>query len=115
MRASKKSALLKGAHSHDVSFFANSRGIALRAGHHCAQPLMRLLGIPSTNQKVDDAFKCVRSSICQGLDEGSLSPTLKALSGVHKFPQRIKCAVLPLETLLLALQSPPVSVSKKEL
>ena len=65
-------------------------------------------------EKVDDAFQCVRSSICQGLDEDSLSPTLKALSGVHKFPQRIKCAVLPWETLVLALQSPAVSASKKE-
>lgn len=31
-------------HSHDVSYFANERGVAVRAGHHCAQPLMRKLG-----------------------------------------------------------------------
>ena len=35
---------IEGIHSHDVSYFANERGIALRAGHHCAQPLMRKLG-----------------------------------------------------------------------
>lgn len=35
---------IEGVHSHDVSHFANERGIALRAGHHCAQPLMRKLG-----------------------------------------------------------------------
>ena len=33
-----------GVHSHDISYFANERGVALRAGHHCAQPLMRKLG-----------------------------------------------------------------------
>ncbi|HOD66832.1 MAG TPA: cysteine desulfurase [candidate division Zixibacteria bacterium] len=31
-------------HPHDISTFLDSRGIAIRAGHHCAQPLMRLLG-----------------------------------------------------------------------
>ncbi|HWR82370.1 MAG TPA: cysteine desulfurase [Candidatus Deferrimicrobium sp.] len=31
-------------HPHDISTFLNSRGIAIRAGHHCAQPLMRTLG-----------------------------------------------------------------------
>jgi cysteine desulfurase/selenocysteine lyase len=35
---------IEGVHSHDVSYFANERGVALRAGHHCAQPLMRKLG-----------------------------------------------------------------------
>jgi len=35
---------IEGVHSHDVSYFANERGVALRAGHHCAQPLMRNLG-----------------------------------------------------------------------
>jgi cysteine desulfurase/selenocysteine lyase len=35
---------IEGIHSHDVSHFANEQGIALRAGHHCAQPLMRKLG-----------------------------------------------------------------------
>lgn len=35
---------IEGIHSHDLSHFANDRGVALRAGHHCAQPLMRKLG-----------------------------------------------------------------------
>lgn len=37
-----------GVHAHDLAFFANDRGVALRAGHHCAQPLMRKLGAPSS-------------------------------------------------------------------
>lgn len=39
-----------GIHAHDLVFFLNSRGIALRAGHHCAQPLMRKLGAPSSSR-----------------------------------------------------------------
>ena len=35
-------------HAHDISTIVDQRGIALRAGHHCAQPLMRTLGVPAT-------------------------------------------------------------------
>ncbi|MEW5994388.1 MAG: cysteine desulfurase, partial [Candidatus Zixiibacteriota bacterium] len=34
----------KDIHPHDISTFLDSKGIAVRAGHHCAQPLMRILG-----------------------------------------------------------------------
>ncbi len=39
---------VKNVHSHDISTFLDSEGIAIRAGHHCAQPLMRRFGIPGT-------------------------------------------------------------------
>lgn len=39
---------LDGVHPHDLSTALDSDGIAVRAGHHCAQPLMRLLGVSST-------------------------------------------------------------------
>lgn len=41
---------IEGIHAHDVAFFASERGVALRAGHHCAQPLMRKLGSPSSTR-----------------------------------------------------------------
>jgi cysteine desulfurase/selenocysteine lyase len=41
---------IEGVHAHDVAFFANSKGLALRAGHHCAQPLMRKLGSPASSR-----------------------------------------------------------------
>lgn len=41
---------MEGVHAHDVAFFANERGLALRAGHHCAQPLMRKLGSPASSR-----------------------------------------------------------------
>jgi cysteine desulfurase / selenocysteine lyase len=37
-----------GAHAHDVATLLDRSGIAVRAGHHCAEPLMRRLGIDST-------------------------------------------------------------------
>ena len=41
---------LPGAHAHDVVTLADQDGIALRGGHHCNQPLMRKLGLPSTSR-----------------------------------------------------------------
>jgi cysteine desulfurase/selenocysteine lyase len=35
-------------HPHDISTFLNSKGIAIRAGHHCAQPLLRAMGKVAT-------------------------------------------------------------------
>ena len=36
--------LVENNHSHDVAAFLNSKGIAVRAGHHCAQPFAKKLG-----------------------------------------------------------------------
>ena len=38
---------VKGVHSHDVAFILDSFNVAVRSGHHCAQPLMNYLGVPS--------------------------------------------------------------------
>ncbi len=39
---------LDGAHPHDVATLLDRQGIAVRAGHHCAEPLMHRLGVEST-------------------------------------------------------------------
>lgn len=39
---------LDKAHAHDVATLLDRQGIAVRAGHHCAEPLMRRLGLDST-------------------------------------------------------------------
>ncbi|MHC5523174.1 SufS family cysteine desulfurase [Ligilactobacillus saerimneri] len=39
---------LAGIHPHDVATALDMQGIAVRAGHHCAQPLMKALGVPAT-------------------------------------------------------------------
>jgi len=39
---------LTGVHPHDVSQILDAEGVAIRAGHHCCEPLMRLLKVPGT-------------------------------------------------------------------
>jgi cysteine desulfurase / selenocysteine lyase len=41
---------LDGVHPHDVSEILDRHGVAVRAGHHCAQPLMERLGVPATTR-----------------------------------------------------------------
>jgi cysteine desulfurase/selenocysteine lyase len=42
--------VMKAAHPHDLTTFADRRGLALRGGHHCNQPLMRRFGLPGTTR-----------------------------------------------------------------
>ena len=39
---------LDGVHPHDIGTILDDAGVAVRAGHHCAQPLMEVLGVPAT-------------------------------------------------------------------
>lgn len=39
---------LRGVHPHDVATVLDSQGVAVRAGHHCAQPLMRIFDVAAT-------------------------------------------------------------------
>ena len=39
---------MRGAHAHDIATLLDRQGIAVRAGHHCAEPLMGRLGVAST-------------------------------------------------------------------
>lgn len=39
---------VKGVHPHDVGTILNEEGIAVRTGHHCAQPVMQRFGVPAT-------------------------------------------------------------------
>ncbi len=51
-RAPGKGAIISftmdGLHPHDISTIVDRSGVAIRAGHHCAQPLMERLGVPAT-------------------------------------------------------------------
>ena len=47
-RVSVLSVVLDGIHPHDAGTVLDACGIAVRAGHHCAQPLMRRFGVPAT-------------------------------------------------------------------
>ena len=52
--AEKKAAVisfaLEGVHPHDVGTLLNQDGIAVRTGHHCAQPVMKRFGVPATSR-----------------------------------------------------------------
>ena len=47
-KAGVVSFVLDDVHPHDIGTFLDSDGIAIRAGHHCAMPLMKRLGVPGT-------------------------------------------------------------------
>jgi len=40
--------VMEGVHPHDIGTILDDEGIAIRAGHHCAQPVMERLGVPAT-------------------------------------------------------------------
>jgi cysteine desulfurase/selenocysteine lyase len=47
-KASIVSFVLQGVHPHDLGTVLDDSGVAIRAGHHCAQPLVRHFGVPAT-------------------------------------------------------------------
>lgn len=47
-KASLLSFVLEGVHAHDVGTILDHEGVAIRAGHHCAMPVMQRFGVPAT-------------------------------------------------------------------
>ncbi len=47
-KASVLSFVLDGVHAHDIGTILDQEGIAIRAGHHCAMPVMQRFGVPAT-------------------------------------------------------------------
>ncbi len=50
---------IEGAHPHDVAQILDRQGVAIRAGHHCAQPLMTRLGVTATARA---SFACYNTT-----------------------------------------------------
>ncbi len=63
--------LVDGIHPHDLGTILDSEGVAIRAGHHCAMPLMTRLGIPGT----------ARASLAMYNDEADIDALVAA---IHK-------------------------------
>ena len=66
---------LEGAHPHDIGEILGREGVCVRAGHHCAQPLMRRLGVHATTRasfavhnSVDDVARLVQAESYKGID-----------------------------------------------
>jgi cysteine desulfurase/selenocysteine lyase len=49
-KAAVLSFIVDGVHPHDVGTLLNEDGIAIRTGHHCAQPVMQRFGVPATSR-----------------------------------------------------------------
>lgn len=66
---------VEGVHAHDVGQFLDSRGVAVRVGHHCAQPLHRRFGLTAS----------VRASAAVHTTTDEIDTFLDAVSGVRGF------------------------------
>jgi cysteine desulfurase/selenocysteine lyase len=49
-KAAVLSFVLEGVHAHDIATILDRQGIAIRAGHHCAQPVMERFGVAATSR-----------------------------------------------------------------
>ncbi len=70
-KAGVLSFVLDGIHPHDIGTILNHEGIAIRAGHHCTQPLMQRFGIPAT----------ARASLALYNTRGEID---RLVAGIHK-------------------------------
>jgi cysteine desulfurase/selenocysteine lyase len=61
-KASVLSFVLEGVHPHDVGTILDREGVAVRTGHHCAQPVLEWFGVPATT-RASLAFYNTRSDI----------------------------------------------------
>jgi cysteine desulfurase/selenocysteine lyase len=70
-RAGVVSFLVGDVHPHDVGTILDQKGIAVRAGHHCAQPVMERFGVPAT-VRASFAFYNTRQEVdtlCEALED----------------------------------------------
>jgi cysteine desulfurase / selenocysteine lyase len=61
-KASVLSFVVEGVHPHDVGAVLDDEGVAIRTGHHCAQPVMRHFGVPAT-ARASFAFYNTRAEV----------------------------------------------------
>jgi cysteine desulfurase/selenocysteine lyase len=61
-KASVLSFVVEGVHPHDVGAVLDDEGVAIRTGHHCAQPVMQRFGVPAT-ARASFAFYNTRAEV----------------------------------------------------
>ncbi len=84
---------LEGVHPHDVSEIIGREGVCVRAGHHCAQPLMRRLGVAATSRASSPCTPPTRTSTAWSTRSarcGACSADGRSLSGEH--PRSLQAA-----------------------
>ena len=75
VRGGAISFLFEGIHAHDISQVVDEEAVCVRAGHHCAKPLMRVLGVPATT----------RASFYVYNDEADADALIDVLARAEKF------------------------------
>jgi cysteine desulfurase/selenocysteine lyase len=65
---------IEGVHPHDIGTILDDEGVAIRAGHHCAQPLMAVLGVPAT----------ARASFAAFSDSSDIAALVKGIDKVQR-------------------------------
>ena len=73
-KASVLSFVMDGIHPHDIGTIVDREGVAIRTGHHCAQPVMDRFGIPAT----------ARASLALYNTEADVDALIAALDRVRK-------------------------------
>jgi cysteine desulfurase/selenocysteine lyase len=73
-KASILSFVLEGAHPHDIGTIVDREGVAVRTGHHCAQPVMERFGVPAT----------VRASLAMYNTREDIDVLVRALARVRE-------------------------------
>ena len=70
-RAGVVSFVLDGVHPHDIGTILDQKGIAVRTGHHCAQPLMDRFGVPATARASFSFYNTLQEvdALCDGLQD----------------------------------------------
>jgi len=76
-KAAVLSFVIDGVHPHDIGTILDDEGIAIRTGHHCAQPVMRRFGVPAT-ARASFAFYNTREEI--DVFVGALHKVIEVLS-----------------------------------
>jgi cysteine desulfurase / selenocysteine lyase len=69
-RAGVLSFVMDGVHPHDIGTILDSEGVAVRAGHHCAQPVMQRFGVSATVRASFGVYNTRREidALVRGLD-----------------------------------------------
>jgi cysteine desulfurase / selenocysteine lyase len=70
-KAAVLSFTLKGVHPHDLGTILDTEGVAVRTGHHCAQPVMTFFGIPATARATFGVYNTERdvASLVAGIEK----------------------------------------------
>jgi cysteine desulfurase/selenocysteine lyase len=73
-KASVLSFVMGGVHPHDIGTIVDREGVAIRTGHHCAQPVMERFGVPAT----------ARASLAMYNTRGEIDTLASALERVRQ-------------------------------